>query len=110
MGRAFLYGFCFGIGQLGFSLSWITESFYAQTDIPTWMGPILIVLLVLFLSLFHGMAFIITRLLWHRTWVQRAMAFASLYMAFEFLRGWEHLVKFPWNPTCGGPVMCSCKI
>lgn len=93
--RAFGYGFFFGAGQFGFSLSWITNSFFVQSDVPLWLAPIMVSLLVVILSLFPGMATLITRLLWHRYWPQRAMAFASLYMAFEFTRG----LIFPWNPT-----------
>lgn len=97
--KAFWYGFFFGLGQFGFSLSWISNSFAAQAEVPTWLAPIMVSLLVIALSFFPAMAFLITRLLWHTKWFQRAMAFASLYAIFEILRSWEGLFAFPWNPT-----------
>ncbi|MEE8294320.1 MAG: apolipoprotein N-acyltransferase [Sphingomonadales bacterium] len=97
--KAFHYGFFFGIGQFGFGLSWISNSFAAQGDVPTWMAPIMVSFLVVALSFFPALAFMITRLLWHNNWFQRAMAFAALYGLFEFLRGWDFIFAFPWNPT-----------
>lgn len=97
--KAFHYGFFFGLGQFGFGLSWISNSFAAQGNVPTWLAPIMVSLLVVALSFFPALAFMITRLLWHTNWFQRAMAFSALYGIFEFVRSWEPVFAFPWNPT-----------
>lgn len=97
--KAFHYGFFFGLGQFGLGLSWIANSFAAQGEVPIWMAPIMVSLLVVALSFFPALAFMITRLLWHTNWFQRAMAFSALYGVFEFLRSWEVIFAFPWNPT-----------
>jgi len=99
LSRTFLMGLWFGFGQFGFSLSWITQSFYAQSDVPTWLAPIMVGALVILLSFFYAVAFVITRMLWHKYWFQRALAFSGLYAAAEFARSWETLLAFPWNPA-----------
>ena len=96
--RAFALGFAFGVGYFGMSLYWVGESFLAQSDVPHWTAPIAVVLLVMYMSLFPALAFMISRNFWGSTWAPRALIFAGIYSFFEWLRGWGEL-GFPWNTT-----------
>lgn len=95
--HAFGYGYCFGLGHFGLSMAWVANSFYAQAGVPEWTAPIMVTLMVMILSLFPAIAFLITRLLWHKHWFQRAMGFAGIFAFLEYGRGF--FTDFPWNPV-----------
>jgi len=95
---AFGLGFFFGLGHFGMSLYWVGESFLAQSETPHWLAPIAVILLVLYLSLFPGLAFLIARNYWGAHWGPRALIFAAIYTALEWLRGFGE-IGFPWNTT-----------
>lgn len=98
--QAFWMGIAFGIGHFGFGLYWVGYSFFAQSEIPGWLAPIAVALMVLYLSLYPGLVFFLTRKLWHTDWVRRTFAFAGLYVFAEYLRGNEpFFTGFPWNPA-----------
>ncbi len=96
--RAFALGFAFGVGYFGMSIYWVGESFLAQSDVPHWTAPIAVTLLVLYMSLFPALAFMITRNFWGSKWAPRVLIFAGIYSFFEWLRGLGEL-GFPWNTT-----------
>ena len=96
--RAFALGFAFGVGYFGMSIYWVGESFLAQSEVPHWTAPIAVALLVLYLSLFPALAFMISKNVWGSNWAPRALIFAGIYSFFEWLRGWGEL-GFPWNTT-----------
>lgn len=94
--QAFAVGWWFGFGHHLFGLYWV--SFALFTDIARfwWALPLSAAGLPVVLSMFSGLA---TLVLWRlplRGGLARALAFAALWAACEWLRG--HLFTgFPWN-------------
>ncbi len=96
---AFLVGWTFGLGQFGFGISWIAESFFVEADrfgslaIPAVTG------LSAILAVFPGLAaaiFVRLSVRHAATGVGLALLFATCWTAAEWLRG-HVLTGFPWN-------------
>lgn len=96
--QAFWTGLFFGFGQFGLGVHWIGYSFLAQAEVPAWLAPIAVILLVGYLSLFMASAFAIAKILFPARWAKKALVFAVSFSAFEFLRG-VIFTGFPWNPA-----------
>ena len=98
-GRAFLVGWAFGLGQFGFGISWIAESFYVEADrfgalaIPAVAG------LSAGLAIFPAIAAVLFVEIARRGAMGSLLAcllFATSWTAAEWLRG-HVLTGFPWN-------------
>ena len=95
--EAFLLGLAFGFGYFGLGISWVGQSFLAQSDVPHWSAPIAVFFLVVYLSLFPAAAFMVTRKMMPQNWGARAFIFAAVFSAFEWARGIIGAIGFPWN-------------
>jgi apolipoprotein N-acyltransferase len=95
-GRAFLFGWLFGVGMFGASLTWIATAFTYQAKMPAALGWVAVVGLAMFLALYTGLAALITRAL-TRGPIGRSFVLAAAWMLTEWLRGWV-LSGFAWNP------------
>ncbi|SFQ24123.1 Apolipoprotein N-acyltransferase [Tranquillimonas alkanivorans] len=97
--RALLVGWSFGLGQFGFGISWIAESFYVDAErfgvlaIPSVAG------LAAVLALFPGLAVALfaqfKRLTSGRP-LASSLLLATCWFGTEWLRG-HLLTGFPWN-------------
>ena len=96
--RAFVLGLLYGLGYFGMGIYWVGESFLAQSEVPHWIAPFAVALLVVYQSLFPAIACMITKSIWGTKWGPRALMFASVYTGFEWLRGVGDF-SFPWNMT-----------
>ncbi len=93
--QAFRLGWLFGFGHFLAGLYWIAESFYVQTAVPGWAGPIAVILLTATFALYPALALLVTRIFW-RPGLSGILLFTLMWLAAEWLRG--HLFTgFPWN-------------
>ena len=88
-------GFAYGSGFFGAGVSWVYVSIHVYGNTPVWLAAGLTTVFCGSLGLLfaaQGMAFarLASR---HPSW--RAVQFASLWVIFEWLRGWL-LTGFPW--------------
>ncbi|SPJ25652.1 apolipoprotein N-acyltransferase [Palleronia abyssalis] len=96
---AFFIGWVFGMGQFGFGVSWIAESFYVDSErfgalaIPAVAG------LSAGLAIFPGMAAMLFAAIMQRRafgGIAAGLLFATCWVVTEWLRG-HILTGFPWN-------------
>lgn len=93
--RALFFGWLLGFGQFLVSLSWISEAFTYQDQMPFWAGAGAVLLLCGYLALFPALALSLAARLWIRH-PSRILVLAACWTAGEWLRG--HLFSgFPWN-------------
>ena len=94
---AFLCGYIFGLFFFGFGVPWTFNSIHEFGHAPLLLSAILASLLVLVLALFPAivaaLSIYICRENCHR--IYSVLAFASLWVLFEWLRGWI-FTGFPW--------------
>ena len=94
---AFSFGYVFGLFYFGFGVSWTYNSIHEFGHAPVLLSAVLVALLVLALALFPAL----TAALY--SWLRRdravdpwgALAFATLWVLFEWVRGWI-FTGFPW--------------
>jgi apolipoprotein N-acyltransferase len=95
LGAAMVSGWLAGFGQFLVSLSWISEAFTYQDQMPVWAGAGAVLLLCGFLAIFPALALGLAAHLWTRH-PSRILVLAACWTAAEWLRG--HLFSgFPWN-------------
>ena len=96
---AFFIGWVFGMGQFGFGISWIAESFYVDTErfgalaIPAVAG------LSAGLAIFPAIAAMLFATIMQRrtvSGISAGLLLATCWVAAEWLRG-HVLTGFPWN-------------
>ncbi|MGL4239580.1 MAG: apolipoprotein N-acyltransferase, partial [Beijerinckiaceae bacterium] len=92
---AFAAGWAFGFGYFLGGLWWVGAAFTVETDEFIWLMPFGVLGLPAGLALFHGLGFMLARLLWSGGG-RRVFAFAAGMGFVEWLRGWI-LTGFPWN-------------
>lgn len=92
---AFAAGWFFGFGFFIASLYWMAFSFFVQADQFAWMAPFAVTGLPAFLALFTGAAAATTAVFGGKG-LARVLAFAAVYMIFEYARG-HVLTGLPWN-------------
>ncbi len=94
-GAAMLWGWLLGLGQFLVSLSWISEAFTYQNQMPIWAGAGAVLLLCSGLALFPAVALGLAARFWTRR-PSRILVLAACWTGGEWLRG--HLFSgFPWN-------------
>jgi apolipoprotein N-acyltransferase len=92
---AFKTGWLFGFGYFLAGLWWIGKAFLVDADEFIYLLPLAVVALPAGLSIFWGIAAVLTRALWTHGWT-RLISAAVCFTAMEYLRG--HLFTgFPWN-------------
>jgi apolipoprotein N-acyltransferase len=92
---AFAIGWAFGFGFFLAGLWWVGAAFTVETDEFFWLMPFGVLGLPLGLGLFHGLGFLLARLIWSGGG-RRVFAFAAGLGFVEWLRSWV-LTGFPWN-------------
>jgi apolipoprotein N-acyltransferase len=92
---AFAAGWGFGFGYFLVGFWWVGAAFTVETDEFFWLMPFGVLGLPAGLALFHGLGFLLARLLWSGGG-RRIFAFAAAMGFVEWLRSWV-FTGFPWN-------------
>jgi len=94
--RAFVAGWDFGLGLLGFGVAWIRISLNQFGNLNAPLAWVLTLLFVAAMALYFGaVGWLARRLRSDRPWVHFVLVFPSLWVLVEWLRGW-FLTGFPW--------------
>lgn len=99
--EAFYYGFSFGFGHFFAGLYWIGNSVNVETDIPNWLGPFMVALIALYLSLFPGIVSYLLKYIHRNHTLEKnffniSISFVVLWSLSEWFRG-VLFTGFPWN-------------
>ncbi len=99
----FLLGWTHGIATWLTAVYWISPVMVVHGGLPGPAGPVLLVLLALYLGLFHGLFALLVRVAFPRLRVGDGAARAvlllpGLWLVLEWIRGWL-FTGFPWNLT-----------
>jgi apolipoprotein N-acyltransferase len=92
---AFTAGWAFGFGYFVAGFWWLGAAFLVEDDTFAWALPFGVIGLPAALALFHGIGFVLARLLWSDG-SRRIFAFVAAMASVEWLRG-IILSGFPWN-------------
>jgi apolipoprotein N-acyltransferase len=92
---AFAVGWTFGFGYFLGGFWWLGAAFLVEDDEFAWALPFGVIGLPAALALFHGIGFLLARMLWSDGW-RRIFAFTAAMAGVEWLRG-IILTGFPWN-------------
>ncbi|MCP4452791.1 MAG: apolipoprotein N-acyltransferase, partial [Planctomycetes bacterium] len=95
--RAFREGWFFGLGLLGFGVSWLHISIDEFGNVGTPLAILITSVFIVLLSLYYGLVGWLGRVLMARglrRW-EGLLLFASLWVLSEWLRGWL-FTGFPW--------------
>ncbi|GGC08352.1 apolipoprotein N-acyltransferase [Novosphingobium endophyticum] len=97
--RAFLAGWCFGVGHFALGNNWIATAFTYQAQMPAWLGGISVVLISLYLAVFPGLAALAgwRSLRGGAPFLALALAFPAAWIVTEWMRAWA-FTGFAWNP------------
>ncbi len=94
--RAFLAGWDFGLGLLGFGIAWIRISLNQFGNLDAPLAWLLTILFVAAMALYMGLVgWLASRLRAPSPWARLALVFPSLWVLVEWLRGWL-FTGFPW--------------
>ncbi len=92
----FWRGYAFGLGLLGFGISWIRISLNEFGNLDGWIADLMMLIFVAGMALYYGLAGWLTRRLdLGPPWSGPLLLFPGIYVIFEWLRGWL-LTGFPW--------------
>jgi apolipoprotein N-acyltransferase len=92
---AFSAGWTFGFGYFFGGFWWLGAAFLVEDDQFAWALPFGVIGFPAALALFHGIGFLLARMLWSEGW-RRIFAFTAAMASVEWLRG-IILTGFPWN-------------
>lgn len=103
--RAFLVGWCFGLGHFTLGNNWIATAFTYQASMPAWLGMIAVFLLSLYLAVYPALATLGGWLVLRAdrggrgpgAFAVLGVAFAASWIVAEWLRAWV-FTGFAWNP------------
>lgn len=94
--RAFLAGWDFGLGLLGFGVAWIRISLNQFGNLNAPLAWALTLLFVAAMALYYGVAgWLLAQVGVRSLWVRFGLVFPSLWVLVEWLRGWL-FTGFPW--------------
>jgi len=94
--EAFLIGWGFGIGLMGFGISWIHISLDQYGNMAPWLAYLMTGLLVVTMALYYGLAGALTARLGRDARASSPLlAFPAAWVLTEWLRGWL-FTGFPW--------------
>lgn len=95
-GAGFRRGWLFGLGLLGFGITWVRISLNEFGNMDAWAADLLMALLVVAMAMYYGLAGWLARRLqpvW--SWSGPVLLLPGLFVLFEWLRGWL-FTGFPW--------------
>lgn len=93
---AFLVGWAFGLGLMGFGVFWIRISLDQFGNMDAWAAHALTALFIAAMALYYGLAgWFIQRLDRGLAWAGPLLVLPGVWVLFEWLRGW-FLTGFPW--------------
>lgn len=96
--RAFLTGWCFGLGHFTIGLNWIAHAFTYQDAMPHWLGWFAVVALSLYLAIWPGFAALGLHLARARCpAIPATPLFAGLWVLTEYGRAIA-FTGFAWDP------------
>lgn len=107
--RAFLIGWCFGLGHFTLGNNWIATAFTHQAQMPAWLGGIAVFLLSLYLAVYPALATLAawtalrfgrgrrTGRVTARGFLVVVFAFPAAWIVTEWMRAWV-FTGFAWNP------------
>jgi apolipoprotein N-acyltransferase len=96
MRGAFLSGWAFGIGLLGFGIFWIRISLGEYGNMAPWLAHLMTFLLVVSMALYYGIAgALVSRMAAGPRWSGPLLVFPAAFVLTEWLRGWL-FTGFPW--------------
>ncbi len=94
--QAFALGFYFGLGFFGATVSWVYISLHTFGQAPFLLALFLTILFIAYLALFPAVCgYLLTRFFNRNILSKYLLAFPSLWVLTEWLRGW-FLTGFPW--------------
>jgi len=94
--EGFLIGWGFGIGLMGFGISWIRISLNEYGNMASWLAYLMTALLMAVAALYYGIAgAVTTRLSAGLHLSGPLLAFPTAWVLAEWLRGWL-FTGFPW--------------
>lgn len=94
--HAFLAGWDFGLGLLGFGIAWIRISLNQFGNLDAPLAWLLTILFVVAMALYVGLVgWLMARLPAKGSWIRLALVFPSVWVLVEWLRGWL-FTGFPW--------------
>lgn len=94
--KAFLLGWIYGIGMFGLGVNWVYVSIHDYGYTTPLLASLFTALFVFTLALFPAMMCALLNKLFPRNdGIRSLLAFPSLWVFFEMLRGWI-LTGFPW--------------
>ena len=92
--QSFAIGYWFGFGFFAFGFSWIGNALLIDALMFGWLYPIVLIASGAFFGLFSAFPALCT--FYFKGITSKALAFASFYTLFEWLRSFI-LTGFPWN-------------
>lgn len=94
--QAFLRGWLFGLGLLGFGVAWIRVSLNEFGNLDAWLADLLMAIFVAAMAFYYGLAgWLFNRLNRGPAWIGALLLLPAIYVLFEWLRGWL-FTGFPW--------------
>jgi apolipoprotein N-acyltransferase len=94
--NAFLLGFTFGLGYLGFGVSWVFVSIHNYGHLNIILSALITLLFIAYLSLFTGaVAYCFQLFAAHCSQLMRCFVFSALWCLGEYCRS-TLLTGFPW--------------
>ncbi|MEY6432771.1 apolipoprotein N-acyltransferase [Thioalkalicoccus limnaeus] len=95
-GGAFVVGWAFGLGLMGFGVSWVRISLNEFGNMDPGIANLLTALFVAAMALYYGIAgWLIHRLDRGPVWVGPLLVLPGVWVLVEWLRGWL-FTGFPW--------------
>ena len=94
--QAFFLGWLHGTVAWWVGIPWIGYTLGVYGQIPAVLSSLLLVLLALYLGIFHGAFAVLGRELWRGRWGLAFLGFPGLWVAVECLQG-HPFGGFPWN-------------
>ena len=95
-GRAFWYGWLFGVGFFAFGIYWLYISIHHFGNAPVILALAILGVLIAFLALYPALqSYLLQWLYPQNNWQKLLIAFPALWVIAEWIRGW-FLSGFPW--------------
>jgi apolipoprotein N-acyltransferase len=97
--RAFLIGWCFGLGHFAVGFYWVGHAFLVDAASYGWMAPIAIMGLAAGIGIFPGLVTLFSWLISRRVNANvygQVFILAAIWTTFEWVRSWI-FTGFPWN-------------